>query len=712
MRIWNILIAVFAVVGLHAEDDDPIRSIREVRELSAEEADLPREVALEGVQVIAANLGDSGVFIHDGSDGIYMAQDFDKPGLLRNIRLGDIIRVRGTTESGGFSPIVFAHEVEVVGNEPLPEAPLFQLDDYYAYEVDCNPFVLAGRLVAISVDENQTSIQLELDHKQTSLLIQLRYTLENYQALKGLLFRRIRLYVVASTLFNDQRQVTGRLFALSSLDLLTPLDEEPNQEQLKTISMSDFMRLGIDHLEAVKTRGTVTHANDGQLILQSGNSNLLVRTANEVDAKIGDLVEIAGFVWPKPLSPAFRAFAVDVLERGPEPVPLRIDDQQPIDRNMNWNLVQLETRLVDIGKSFSPSGLEEWVLLCHSDDYIFEARMPIGSIPEEQVKVGVELQLSGICHLIPDQFTRGESAIDGFWLQLRNASDIKVIKNLPWWTPGKLLLLLAILLVLGVAVLIWALALRQVVSKQTGIIGKQVERETLLKERQRIARELHDNLEQGLVGMAMQLQGTLRILHLNMQRTKKWVNGLDKGDQEAAIADLESGQQRSEQSLQGLQDMLDQCSEESRSSILYLRSGKIGRMGLMAALQEVVEPLAEQAGVALTLEAVGELFVLKQEVERNLLLVIKEAVTNAIRHADANRIRVILIYRPDQLEIVIEDDGIGIDTKAMNKAGHFGIQGMQERIAQLEGQVDISSRPNLGAKVTVCLPAIKQWIID
>jgi signal transduction histidine kinase len=100
---------------------------------------------------------------------------------------------------------------------------------------------------------------------------------------------------------------------------------------------------------------------------------------------------------------------------------------------------------------------------------------------------------------------------------------------------------------------------------------------------------------------------------------------------------------------------------------------------------------------------------LRNATERNLLLIAREAVTNAIRHGSPKEIEVVLEYAPLALRLSIVDDGIGFEAKAGNKSGHFGLVGMHERVESLKGRIEIVSEEAKGTRILVELTDTSEW---
>src|SRR5262249_52439275 len=108
-----------------------------------------------------------------------------------------------------------------------------------------------------------------------------------------------------------------------------------------------------------------------------------------------------------------------------------------------------------------------------------------------------------------------------------------------------------------------------------------------------------------------------------------------------------------------------------------------------------------ESGIPVELETVGEPFSLGGENERSLLLLVREAVLNALRHAGPTHVSIRLMFHGDSLALEVEDDGCGFDPAQVNTSGnhHYGIIGMRERVAKLGGEFVLTSEPGKGTVV-------------
>jgi signal transduction histidine kinase/ligand-binding sensor domain-containing protein len=208
----------------------------------------------------------------------------------------------------------------------------------------------------------------------------------------------------------------------------------------------------------------------------------------------------------------------------------------------------------------------------------------------------------------------------------------------------------------------------------------------VLEERVRMAREIHDTLAQGFVGISSQLDA----LALKMN-----------GDGEPA------GRQRDlAQRLEIAQKMARHSLTEARRSLMDLRSSDLSDRDLASALTAAARHWAAGSPVAVHTRIAGARLNLPEEVEHNVLRIAQEAVTNALKHAGAKNLWIDLRVDARSLELVIRDDGSGFEHSRafVSVGGHFGLLGMRERAERIGGELKLSSEPGSGTEVRVNVP--------
>ena len=227
--------------------------------------------------------------------------------------------------------------------------------------------------------------------------------------------------------------------------------------------------------------------------------------------------------------------------------------------------------------------------------------------------------------------------------------------------------------VLGLALLAWLLYRIRVrrIETQFGAV---------LTERTRIAREIHDNLAQEMLGISVQLEVVARTL-----------------PPEAEVARTH---------LDRVRLLVRHGIAEARRYVWDLRSQALENKDLSAALSETARRLTAETMVEIQVQVSGTFRPLPRLIEDNLLRIGQEAINNAVRHAEARHISVNLIFDSRRVRLSVRDDGRGFDTQATGNgvSGHFGLIGMRERAAQIGGTLSIHSGNGSGAEIVVDVP--------
>jgi len=192
------------------------------------------------------------------------------------------------------------------------------------------------------------------------------------------------------------------------------------------------------------------------------------------------------------------------------------------------------------------------------------------------------------------------------------------------------------------------------------------------RERNRMARDLHDTLAHSLSALTVQLEA-LRTLMTN-----------DPAAARVVVDDI------AELARRGL--------EESRKAIQALRTGPVETLGLAGALREAIQALQARTGVQASLHIAGEESLLAPEEADALYRIAEEALSNVERHANAGQVDVRLDCGADRVDLVIRDDGTGFDLAAVDLA-RYGLTGMRERAAMIGAEVEVNSRPGGGTEV-------------
>ncbi len=200
-----------------------------------------------------------------------------------------------------------------------------------------------------------------------------------------------------------------------------------------------------------------------------------------------------------------------------------------------------------------------------------------------------------------------------------------------------------------------------------------LEQLTTSRERNRLARELHDTLAHTLSGLSVQLET---------------VKAYWDVDPKAAHSLLE---QSSAAAHSGL--------EETRRALKALRASPLDDLGLVEAINTMVKETAARTDLALDLSVMDEIPALSPDVEQCIYRVAQEAIINVVNHANAKNLLVRLEFIDEKLTLIVHDDGIGFDMDKSNNTKHFGLVGMRERTQLINGELNIISEPGHGTTI-------------
>ena len=262
-----------------------------------------------------------------------------------------------------------------------------------------------------------------------------------------------------------------------------------------------------------------------------------------------------------------------------------------------------------------------------------------------------------------------------FRLLIATAADLQVVRPPDWWTPARIWMALGALALAALAILGWNVSLRRRIAAQTEIIRAHAAREAVHEDRTRIARELHDTLEQELTGIAVQLD---------------------------AVSDrLPESPPAAANALSTARALLRHTRTEARRSVWDLRAALLDEGDLASAVRATARHL--DGGPGIHVEVAGEPRRLAAAVENNLLRIGTEAMTNAVKHAQARRIDVRLEFSANDVALEVRDDGCGFDASRSTTlaAGHFGWLGIRERAERIGGTLVVHSAPGAGTRVSV-----------
>lgn len=267
--------------------------------------------------------------------------------------------------------------------------------------------------------------------------------------------------------------------------------------------------------------------------------------------------------------------------------------------------------------------------------------------------------------------------------------DVVVVKRAPkppFWTTGRILAALGSSAAVVLVMIVWVATLRRMVRRRTRELAESVrQRETARieadaarRERLRLAADLHDGFQQYLAGAMFRLK--------------------------AARNYLPADAAKSREQLAKVHDALQHTQNGLRSTLWAMNEESEGPESLKALFSFVARRMAHWEGVV-EIVSEGEERAVARNFCGSLLLIVQEAVGNAIRHGAAKRVVVKIAFGEGEIALSVTDDGRGFDAAAARNAGHYGLGTMERRIRELGGGMEIESAPGKGASLRFTIPA-------
>jgi signal transduction histidine kinase len=633
----------------------------QVRRLSPEEAGLGYPVLIRGVITMDAPSPD--FVVQDATAGIYVEGSVSPkyPHIL-----SQLVEVEGVTGPGKFAPVIREAKLRVLGEGVLPKPQLFSLSELANGQHDSQWAQVRGIVRSAAVDRTswrEPALAMRIASEGGEFHV--RVPLAHEQDFSSWVDSEVLIEGVCGSLYNTNRQLTGILFYVPRLSFLTV--EAPATE----VPLSALLRFspaeGTRH--RVRVRGIVGYQQQGKaLFLQSQGKGLRVLTQQSTPVEIGDLVEVLGFPAMGDSAPMIEDAAFHRLGHKNQPEPVKLDLGAPWEQ-FDGAVVTTDAKLLN--RQEDPDGLR---LTLQHGDMFFDADVAAGAAAERMRSIPLtsEVQVTGICLVRSGGLWQIPQSIR---MLLRLPQDVVVLKTPSWWTSRHMLWLLGITGIVLLAVLVWVVVLGRRLREQMAVIRQKRHSSAVLEERNRIARELHDTLEQELAGITMQL--------------------------DLAVDCFQQAPNVAQHALETARDMSRHSMVEARRSVWDLRCQLLENGDLVSALSQIVEPLVPREQAKADFKILGNPVRLPAPVEMNLLRIGQEAVANAVKHGRARHVFIELRFEPAMVCLTVSDDGEGFAAAQPSPTGHFGLLDMRERAQSMGSHLKVESEPGRGTRIAV-----------
>ncbi len=425
----------------------------------------------------------------------------------------------------------------------------------------------------------------------------------------------------------------------------------------------------------VHIRGVVTYQRgDTELYVQQEKRGVYVQHADQRKLAVGDIVDVIGFVRRGVYSPEIEDAETKVVGHQPELAARPVSAEKA--KIADGELVQVDGVLLDYFR-----GAESTVLTLKAEGAPFTAVLPLHSGRQKLPVAGCLLRLTGVVRTLqaPAIGTPYPWTPSSFELRLRTDDDLRILQrpalSRAVWVFGVATVLTSVALL--VAGTLWWQSKAKLREQRRQRIAREAEFAAIIKERMRLAREIHDSLAQGFTAVSIQL--------------------------EIAKHKLPSDATVARDHIEAARSLVRESLAEARRSIQGLRRETMSNEDFVAALSRSSARILKDTGIVFSHEFEGDVAQLGADAENELLSIATEAMTNTVKHAKAKSIRITFCMGDGYGEMRIRDDGVGLYEGDPAKSG-FGIRGMRERAHRLNGHLVVSSEPGLGTQIIVRIP--------
>ena len=670
-----------------------ITTVKAIRALSQDEGAKGYPVRVRGVVTHFDERADVSLIIHDGELGQFVVPpaNVNTVGAWRALERGDVIEIVGRTVRGGFAPNLEPAAIRRIGHAPLPHPKKIPFAAIVTGRHDCDFVEIVGVVQRAWRASDPQMHTLFADVAFEEGIVRAAFWDFAPGDLERLIDARVRLQGNVGALFGRTEQLRGVSLFVGHTRDITVLESPPDPFAMPTRSIRSIYNYSAagEVNRRIRIRGVVTGYIPGNpvevsdftttttfryvrnvLYVDDGTGAARIETEQTQRIAPGTVVDVAGFPRVTPGKPILANAMFTVAGEAAQPAAAPVTVTSVLTPDYDAMLVRMEAHFLSMLRT--PT---ERILVLRVGESVFDAN--VEAVPAttalDRLRAGSVVAVTGV-------YSYQWGPPPAFRLFLRSVDDVTVVAAAPWWTLRHTAVMVAILALVACGAGFWAHAATR---------RKRQQYQAVLTERSRVARELHDTLEQGLAGIALQL--------------------------EAVAGSVEASPERALQSIAVARQMLRYSQEEARRSVMDLRAQALESRDLPDALTDLVRQMTLGGDAVAHVKIDGIRRRLDASDEHHLLRIGVEALTNALKHSGARRIDMLLRFSPDSVELTVQDDGCGLIQAVGDVVagrGHFGLLGIRERVDKMGGVLLLDGAPGTGTRLTVIVPSQRTGSAD
>jgi signal transduction histidine kinase len=645
-----------------------LTTVMQVQSLSRADAERQLPVSIRGVVTTIRQPRDYCMVIQDDTRGVFV-----RYGLASNSvpHIGELWSIAGHTQPGDFAPIIIAEKATLIGKGQMPEPAHLTWSQMVNGSMDVQWVEIQG--LVTGVGSNCLSLLLPDGHQEITLPEWGEFELKTYN--NAVVRIRGAMFAVWNAETHEVRS-GSIIMRNASITVDKPAPDDPFDAPEKTPRGLFHFDVKATPFQRAKVRGQVTYVSPRRVFIEQG-SGLQVLPAGVIKLHLGDWVETVGYPEISGDSPLLREALLRKTSDGVLPKARLISDLQLGKERLASMRIHVEGNLV--GQHPEEGTM---VLQIQTPANLFYARVPnAGTL--RILRLGSKLALTGI-YVAGARNSLPAGAASHFELLVNTPGDVAVISEPSWWTLQRLLSAIGVLLVTLALAAVWIALLRRQVAQRTLQLRHETrEREraehqhALETERSRIARDLHDDLGSSLTEISVLANAGQHTPAVEARLCNLFQNIATKAYELIGALDVivwAVGPQAD--SLQSFADYVTAYTED-----FFTHTKVSSRFKVPVSFPQVT---------------------LDGRVRHALLMAVKEALNNIVRHAEATEVEFCMAAEEGGLAIDINDNGKGFEGHGV---GH-GLKNLQERLVKLGGTCVIESHIGIGTTVKIRLPLL------
>lgn len=616
-----------------------------------------------------------------------------------NLEVGQIVRVSGLSELGFFAGDLFLRPTNavVLGSAPLPEPKLLSAAEISNGKSDFSVVRVRGFLTDAFEDDIDKGYVIALLNVDGHIFhLSMRKSPDTISQMRALIDATVEITGVCAPFIGGKRRFSIPSISIRSAEADIRVIDPPANDPFDAPKLEDLIRARTSHIATMKRRvirGRVLAVWGKRHLLISrnqGQTSRLELAEGETSPRAGDWIDAVGF-------PETDFFSINLANAHIRPATPQTSECESavttdartishhhatgrFDYDYHGKIVHISGTVRSI-----PGPGENLAHMTIEDNGILVPINPgNNSDAFNGLQLGSRLDVTGVCVMELSSMHPQSSfpTVTGFSIVIRAPSDIRETSRPSRLTPKRAWSALGLLASALLAAFIWNISLRRLAERRgRELLRQQVESVTSklkVEERTRLAVELHDSLSQTLTGVSMEI---------------------------AAAEDLKGNAPPQMLAHLGIAaKTLKSCRDELRNCLWDLRSQALEEKEMTTAIYRTLQPQIDKASVAVRFNVPRAR--LSDNTAHALLRIIRELAVNAIHHGEATSVKIAGTIDGDRLLGSVTDNGKGFDPDLAPGVlqGHFGLQGIRERLDELGGELMITSAFGKGTKASFFIP--------